>query len=214
MDHRHGGAASMTRSAGPRPLIPRARRGAAPATALLAVALLLGGGAFLARHAGRAPGAPAAGDRARTVPQDAPTVREALGTFAVRDVRGRVVPLVPAGEPAIVMISSRTCVWCKRVLKDLGEMAGGRPLPRLRLLTLEGAGEGAPMVSRERIAGAVLLGPAGSADQVQLTFRYPGTPTLLAIDRRGRVVRTLPGYPIREELRHWFAVMAGEQDIP
>ncbi|MEN9818292.1 MAG: hypothetical protein RLZ32_2172, partial [Gemmatimonadota bacterium] len=30
----------------------------------------------------------------------------------------------------------------------------------------------------------------------------------------GRVVRTLPGYPIREELRHWFAVMAGDQDTP
>jgi hypothetical protein len=189
----------------------RPRRGALSASTGLLVALAVGGGALLLRTALIPSPAPRAD---APTSQEAPSVREALGRFAVRDARGRTVPLVPDGEPAVVMISSRTCGWCKRALRDLGEMAGGRPLPRLRLLTLEGAAEGAPMVAKEAIAGAVLLGPAGSADQVQLTFRYPGTPTFLAVDRRGRVVRTLPGYPIREEMRHWFAVMVGDQDTP
>lgn len=196
------------------PRLPRPvrRRGALSSSTMLLLAVALGCGALVLRRAVAPPPAPLW--LADQPPQGGPTVREALGQFAVHDANGRTVPVVPAGEPAIVMISSRTCIWCKRVLKDLGEMAAGRPLPRLRLLTLEGAAEGAPMVAKERITGAVLLGPAAGADQVQLTFRYPGTPTFLAIDRRGRVVRTLPGYPIREELRHWFAVMAGDQDTP
>ena len=199
----------MTAPRMPRPV---RRRGALSTSTMLLLAVTLGCGVLVLRRAATPPPSPLW--LVEQPPGGGPTVREALGQFAVHDASGRTVPVVPAGEPAIVMISSRTCVWCKRVLKDLGEMAAGRPLPRLRLLTLEGAGEGAPMVAKERITGAVLLGHAAGADQVQLTFRYPGTPTFLAIDRRGRVVRTLPGYPIREELRHWFAVMAGDQDTP
>lgn len=191
---------------------PRRPRSGVSSGSLLLAAVAAGCAALLLRRVTAPPPAPLW--LADPAPQEAPTVREALGRFAVRDARGRTVPLVPAGEPAVVMISSRTCGWCKRALGDLGAMAAGRPLPRLRLLTLEGAGEGAPMVAKEKISGAVLLGPADGADQVQLTFRYPGTPTFLAVDRRGRVVRTLPGYPIREELRHWFAVMVGERDTP
>ena len=59
-----------------------------------------------------------------------------------------------------------------------------------------------------------LIGPSGDADQQRLTARYRGTPTFVAIDRNGRVVRTLPGYPIAEELKHWYAVMVGDQDVP
>lgn len=189
----------------------RPRRGALPASTAFVLAVGAGCAALLLRNV--MTGAP----DSRAVPgasAEMPSVQEALGRFAVRDIRGRTVPLVPQGEPAVVMISSRTCGWCKRALRDLGELAEGRPLSRLRLLTLEGAGEGGPMVAKEGITGAVLLGPAGSADQVQLTFRYPGTPTFLAVDRQGRVVRTLPGYPIREEMRHWFAVMVGDADSP
>ena len=83
---------------------------------------------------------PVVGD---TAPQTAPTAGQALGTFKVRDLNGRLVPLVTKGEPAIVMVSSVTCSWCKRALQDLGEMSAGRPLPRLKCLTLEGAPEGA-----------------------------------------------------------------------
>ena len=149
-----------------------------------------------------------------TAPSTAPTAEQALGSIKVMALNGKVVPLHIKGEPAILMISSRTCPWCKRALKDLGVMAAGRPLPRLKLLTLEGAGEGVPMLAQEQLTGAQLIGPAGGADQQRLAARYPGTPTFVAIDRNGRVVRTLPGYPIAEELKHWFAVMVGDQDVP
>ncbi len=147
-------------------------------------------------------------------PQRRPTAAEAIGAFSVRNLQGKLVPLVTKGEPAIVMVSSRTCSWCKRALKDLGELSAGRPLPRLKLLTLEGAAEGIPMLAKEGLTGVQLIGPSGSADQVLLTFRYPGTPTFVAIDRNGRVVQTLPGYPIRQVMEHWYAVMVGDADTP
>lgn len=149
-----------------------------------------------------------------TAPQQAPTAESAIGVLQVRDINGNIVPLVTKGEPAIVMVSSVTCQWCKRSLKDLGELSAGRPLPRLKLLTLEGAPEGAPMLAKEHITGAQLIGPAGSSNQVLLTFRFPGTPTFVAVDRNGRVVATMPGYPMREVMKTWFAVMVGDADAP
>ncbi|MDQ8173810.1 MAG: hypothetical protein P3B76_14105 [Gemmatimonadota bacterium] len=149
-----------------------------------------------------------------TAPSTAPTIAQLIGRAKVTAPGGRVTPLHTLGEPTILMISSRTCSWCKRALKDLGGMAGGRPLPRLTLLTLEGAEEGLPMLAQEQLTGARLRGPASDADRQRITARFPGTPTFVAIDRRGRVVRTLPGYPIPDELRHWYAVMVGEQDVP
>ncbi len=151
---------------------------------------------------------------ADTAPQTAPSAGQALGAFNVRNLQGKLVPLATKGQPAIVMVSSRTCSWCKRTLKDLGEMSAGRPLPRLKLLTLEGAAEGIPMLAKEGLTGVEMIGPAGSSDQVLLTFRYPGTPTFVAIDRNGRVVQTMPGYPIRQVLEHWYAVMVGDADTP
>jgi thioredoxin-related protein len=142
------------------------------------------------------------------------TAEESIGTLEVRDASGNLVPIVTPGEPSIVMVSSTTCGWCKRALRDIGEMANGRPVPRLKLLTLEGADQGAPMLSKEGIVGAQLIGPAGQSDQVLLTFRYSGTPTFVAIDRNGRIARTMPGYPIREEMQHWFNVMIGSTDVP
>lgn len=201
----------------------RLRRGGVSIGQLLAVVLTVGTTAVVAKrsydHAEDARSAnvaastrpPVAGD---TAPQTAPTAGQALGTFKVRDLKGQLVPLATKGEPAIVMVSSVTCSWCKRALKDLGEMSGGRPLPRLKLLTLEGAPEGVAMLAKEHINGAQLIGPAGSSDQVLLTFRYPGTPTFVAIDRNGRVVKTMPGYPIRAEMAHWFAVMVGDAETP
>ncbi len=149
-----------------------------------------------------------------TAPQQAPTAEQAIGAFKVLDVNGQVIPLITKGQPAIIMVSSVTCSWCKRALKDLGELSAGRPLPRLKFLTLEGAADGAPMLAKEHITGAQLIGPSGSSDQVLLTFRYPGTPTFVAVDRNGRVVATIPGYPMREVLKQWYAVMVGDQEVP
>ena len=149
-----------------------------------------------------------------TAPASAPLAGEATGAPQVRSLDGTLAPLVLPGQPTIVMISSRTCSWCKQALSDIGEMSKGRAVPRLTVLTLEGAEVGTPMLESERISGARLVGPAGSSGKVFLTFRYPGTPTFLAIDRNGRVVRTMPGYPGRQELQRWFAVMVGEQETP
>jgi thioredoxin-related protein len=70
------------------------------------------------------------------------------------------------------------------------------------------------MVAKEQVTGARLVGPVGSAEQVLLTFRYSGTPTFVSVDRNGRVVRTLPGYPVRPEMERWFAVMVGDAEVP
>lgn len=149
-----------------------------------------------------------------TAPSTAPRVEQALGVATVRDLKGREVALVRRGEPRIVMLNSRTCPWCRKALADIGRLADGRPTPRLSVLTLEGAAEGVPMLAKERITGAHLVGPRDESAQVRLTFRYPGTPTFLAIDRNGRVVRTLPGYPIPEEMKRWLAVMVGDSATP
>lgn len=149
-----------------------------------------------------------------TTPSTAPPIAAALGAATVRDLAGQRVPIVPVGEPVIVMISSRTCPWCKKALKDIGELTAGRAVPRLTVLTLEGAAEGTPMMAAERIVGARLIGPADDQAQVQMTFRYPGTPTFLAVDRRGRIAYTMPGYPMREVMRTWVAVMTGDAPAP
>ena len=194
---------------------------AIPVRQLLPVVVLIAAAIVAAKLVAGANGEPEGGAerptatvRSDTAPASAPTAARALGSLAVRNLDGERVPLVTPGQPLIVMVSSETCGWCKRALKDLGELSAGRPLPRLTVITLEGAAEGVPMLAREGITGARLVGPAGGSDQVLFTFRFPGTPTFVAIDRNGRVVKTLPGYPIREEMRHWYAVMVGDQETP
>jgi thioredoxin-related protein len=124
------------------------------------------------------------------------------------------VPIVNDGEPAIVMINSRTCGYCKMALRDLGAYANGRDASRLRMLTLEGAADGVPMLRDANIVGAVPLGPATSQTQVLLTFRYRGTPTFVAVDADGRIRGTMPGYPGPERLASWFDVMLGDRPAP
>jgi hypothetical protein len=143
-----------------------------------------------------------------------PRAGTALGTFVVKDVDGKTIPIVTQGEPAIIMVSSRTCEWCKQTFSDLRKLANGRPLTHLKLLTLEGASEGAPMIGEQGLKGVQLLGPNDGTDEVFLTFRYPGTPTFLAVDRSGRVSQTSPGYLEPARLRKWFSVMVGDADSP
>lgn len=197
-----------------------ARRGAASLSTLILIVVALACTALVANRALAAResrnvqadyGVVAGTD---TAPAAAPRARQALGTASARDLRGRVVPIVDKGRPTIVMINSRTCPWCKKALKDLGQLAAGRPLPQLTLLTLEGADVGVPMLELERIAGARLIGPESDAERERLTARFRGTPTFIAIDRNGRVVRTMPGYPIYEEMKRWYAVMAGDSGAP
>jgi hypothetical protein len=134
--------------------------------------------------------------------------------FVAIDAAGTAAPLADAGRPAVLMVNSTSCGFCKRALADLGALAGGRPLPALRVLTLEGAGQGRPMLAREGLTGAALLGPATDAARVLFTYRFQGTPTFIAIDGQGRVRRIMPGYPGRAELARWLPVMLGGSDWP
>lgn len=149
-----------------------------------------------------------------TAPATAPRLVQTMGMARVKDLGGKIVPLIPPGQPGVLMISSRSCNWCKRTLKDLGELSGARALPRFTVLTLEGANEGVPMLATEHLTGARLVGPATGQDEVRLTYRFPGTPTLIAVDRNGRVVRVIPGYPIGDELRRLWTVMVGDSTTP
>jgi hypothetical protein len=97
-------------------------------------------------------------------------------------------------------------------MRDFGRQSAGRPLPRLRIVTLEGATAGAPMLARHGLASAWHAGPTDGRGQTLLTFQYPGTPTFLLVDERGEVRAALPGYPGEERFAQWYAVMAGERD--
>lgn len=152
---------------------------------------------------------------ASEVPTGTPaTSKRGLGAFPVRNTNGETVPIVTPGEPAIVMINSRTCGYCKAALRDLGAYANGRPVPRLRLLTLEGAADGLPMLAENNISGAIAIGPATSQTSVLITFRYRGTPTFVAVGADGTIQGTMAGYPGPDQLIPWFDVMLGERAAP
>jgi hypothetical protein len=135
-----------------------------------------------------------------------------VAALTVRTTAGQVTPLAALGAPAVVMVVSRTCGVCERALADFGTLRGGRPLPRLWVVTLEGAEAGVPMTRAAGVAGAVHAGPVGPAAAALFTFQIAGTPTFLALDARGRVARVLPGYPGREAMTPWLRVMAGDAD--
>jgi hypothetical protein len=132
----------------------------------------------------------------------------------LRSIDGEAARAAQDGTPTIVMVSSETCGYCKRALRDMGEMSGGRPLSRLRLVTLEGAAGGAPMLRAAGVQGATSLGPASQSARTMLTFQLPGTPTFVALDARGRVTHAMVGYPGREGMASWYRAAAGEQDRP
>ena len=136
--------------------------------------------------------------------------RGSLRGYRVRLEDGRLVSLAPEGEPAVVMVSSVSCAVCAEAMRDFGRQAGDRPLPRLRVVTLEGAALGAPMLARHGLA-AWHAGPADGSGQTLLTFQFPGTPTFLLLDEAGAVRAALPGYPGRERFAPWFRVITGER---
>lgn len=171
------------------------------------IALAIGGGLWvgLRQSAGQDdPGAGAA--RSATLAGGAGA---GVAALTVRTTTGRLTPLNAIGEPVVVMVVSRTCGVCKEALGDFGRQAAGRPLPRLWLVTLEGAAHGAPMLADAGVRGAVLAGPPSPAAEALFTFQVQGTPTFLALAPDGTVERVLPGYPGREQMRGWMEVMAG-----
>jgi hypothetical protein len=137
--------------------------------------------------------------------------RAAITSLMVRDSAAQRVPLASVGAPAILMVNSKTCQFCRLALKDIGELQGARTVPRLRIVTLEGADVGREIVEKLGVRGAFHAGPDGEANQVLLTFRIPGTPVFARTDSTGRIVETVPGYPGREVLIRWLPIMMAHE---
>ncbi len=135
--------------------------------------------------------------------------RSAVTDLIVRDSANARVPLAPKGVPAILMVNSRTCSFCRQALKDIAALQGSDGVPRLRVVTLEGVAAGQTMLAALGVRGAFIAGPDGESDQVLLTFRIPGTPVFARTDSSGRIVETVPGYPGPEALARWLPVMRG-----
>jgi len=147
------------------------------------------------------------------LPADDPAVgqaRAAVTNLLVRDSANTRVPLTPRGRPAILMVNSRTCSFCRQSLKDIAGLQGGDAVPMLRVVTLEGAEAGRVMLAAMGVRGAFSAGPDGDSDQVLLTFRIPGTPVFARTDSAGRIVETVPGYPGPEVIARWIPVMRGQ----
>ena len=138
--------------------------------------------------------------------------RTSLAAYAVQDEAGQRVPLAPAGEPAVVMVSSESCSVCAETFDLLANEAGAGALPRLRVVTLEGAAAGARMLAQHGLSGVWHAGPADGAGRTLLTFQFPGTPTFLLLDEHGHVRAAMPGFPGRERFAPWVAVMRGVRD--
>jgi protein-disulfide isomerase len=155
--------------------------------------------------------------------EDAATARAAtlaggsaagIVALPVRTIDGAELPLGRTSAPTVVMVSSETCQYCKAALREMGRVAAGRPLAGLRVVTLEGAAAGLPMIRAANVTGALLAGPVTPAAEALFTFQISGTPTFVALDASGAVVRTQVGYPGAEGLRSWIAVMLGERERP
>ncbi|MHB1225019.1 MAG: TlpA family protein disulfide reductase, partial [Gemmatimonadaceae bacterium] len=179
------------------------------AWALLAVAAVAGG-AWLgtALDGGRNP---AAAERRPWQVTDV-GARSDLSSYTVRTASGELVRLAADGTPTVVMVSSQSCAVCKESLRDFADQADASGLPRLRMVTLEGAAAGDAMLSTAGLTGLWHAGPADHAGGTLLTFQFPGTPTFLLLDGTGRVRAAMPGYPGRESFAPWFAVITGERD--
>lgn len=136
--------------------------------------------------------------------------RSAVTNLMVRDSANTRVPLTPTGRPAILMVNSKTCSFCRSALKDIAAMQGGDGVPMLRVVTLEGEAVGRAMLASLGVRGAFNTGPDGESDQVLLTFRIPGTPVFARTDSAGRIVETVPGYPGPELIARWMPVMRGQ----
>ncbi|MGV3708034.1 MAG: TlpA family protein disulfide reductase [Gemmatimonas sp.] len=192
----------------------RARRGSTRSALLIAGMFLTGVAlALVFEGRGRARSGAATVDSS-DLSRPTPTATAALGISTVTNLDGQTVPLLNEGEPAIIMISSEVCAWCKQTFQDLRAMSAGRPMPRLRVITLEGAKEGQPMIDGAGLTGLQLLGPPDNSSAVSLTFRFQGTPTFFAVNKAGHVVRALLIPRERAMLSRLYKVMVGDADVP
>ncbi len=138
-----------------------------------------------------------------------------VDALSLRDTLGARVDLARAGVPQVVMISSTTCGVCRRAFADFRALqAAGTAMPRLVVVTIEGADSGAVELRAVRVTPGAVLGPADEGARTTLAFQFPGTPVFLALDSSARVVASLPGYPGREAMATWVDVMAARRVAP
>ena len=187
-----------------------ASRGGIPRWIALTAGIAVGGALAFVVPAMRVPasGAPSlhrTGRAPRTI---------SLGGVQLKDTAGVTVPIVVPGEPAIVMVNSITCVWCEAALRDFAAAEPGRTLVRLRVVTLEGAAPGARMLAHAGVRPGVSSGPSDESARTLLSLQFPGTPVFVAVDSASHVIASLPGYPGREAMASWLAVMLGKRAAP
>jgi hypothetical protein len=152
------------------------------------------------------PDAPAAASDDPAVGQ----ARDAVVGLTVRAIDGSRALLAPPGRPAVLMVNSITCGYCKEALREIARRQGSGGVPQLRVVTLEGADEGQRMLADAGVRNAFMAGPDGQEAQVLLTFRIPGTPVFARTDATGRIVETIPGYPGPQLVDKWLPVMQGQ----
>lgn len=133
-------------------------------------------------------------------------------SLTVRDSAGARVPIVEPGSPSVIMISASTCGYCARSLADIASIAQGRQATRLRMLTLDGVEHGVRMAANAGVTGVWHAEPDGRAAETMLTLNVPGTPVFLLVDSEAVVRRSMPGYPGRDGLAPWVAVMLGDTE--
>ncbi len=189
----------------------KAERSALPGWAWLVLAVVaIGGGAWLGTALD---GSRGAGGAERTPWQVAESgTRADLSDYMVLMADGARVPLAAAGVPTVVMVSSLSCAVCRSSLRDFAAQTNAAGLPRLRMVTLEGAAAGDAMLLETGLPGIWHAGPADHAGGTLLTFQFPGTPTFLLLDATGRVRAAMPGYPGKEVFAPWFRIMTGEAE--
>jgi hypothetical protein len=108
----------------------------------------------------------------------------------VRTEGGILAALGPEGGGAVLVVSV-TCPHCHATLDRIARASGGRPLPRLQVVAMEGAARGQTLL-REMGIRAVALGPESPAGLAR-ALHLRGVPLFLQTTPSRRVVRARIG---------------------
>jgi hypothetical protein len=120
----------------------------------------------------------------------------------VRGPGGAVRPLAPA-RGGVVLVLSTGCAHCHQLLRDWAAAAGPASSPGLHVIALEGADGGRRLLDSVGVAASV-SGPAEEIQAFAARIGLTGTPLLLRVDARGRVLEKSVGVPSRDELAGWI----------
>jgi hypothetical protein len=128
--------------------------------------------------------------------------RTSVAGMTVVDERGASVPLAPAGR-AVVLVVSRSCPHCHRLLSALATGASPGDYSRLRVVFIEDALSGRKVLDSLALH-VPALGIAGERSSFLGALRVVSTPTLIAVDSTGTETERMVGELDSSELRHWI----------